>query len=505
LSRHFYRAEITAPGPVKAMQAHYDAAMARLDAAAHRFAVAYNRETIHAIAGAMLDLRRMIEQHSQALMGTVNVVDLQNGNFHVSWAGNQQIVNGPAVPATVQNFQQQRNGAQMQLQQAQGGLVEMNDLGLVTLVVEPPAIAEAAVCDREATAIYAHVPLPIGPAYVVHDAPLAGLALDTAATDRAALVKEKAALEQRIARLRAEATRKRQLAAQNTQIFGINGTWFVRWANVELVFPSQADALATGVPQVDALKAQRIAEADALDAEANALELQLPALMAQIATLDASLAVLGPDYQAKLAAHPGGLTIPEDTARPRPKWRTWIGVPPEHVDPMWEDLYREWQARKDALRNKLIAMGASQATIDKAMQEMDHEFDPRKKWMGIFCDEPIKLTFNFVNQFTDFTIDPAKVKWCVEYENHLTGQIETVEVGTGGELCLTPEQAKQIYQHAQLVQQQNIGISVVVTITAKFLREYPDGTTRKGETDQQVIITNTTRAQHDAIYGGLPR
>ena len=126
--------------------------------------------------------------------------------------------------------------------------------------------------------------------------------------------------------------------------------------------------------------------------------------------------------------------------------------------------------------------------------------------MSIFCDEPIKLTFHFVNQFTDFTIDPAKVKWCVEYENQFPGKIETVEVGTGRELCLTPEQAKEIYTYAQQVQKAKTGNqSVVVTISAKFQREYADGTSRPGEADQQVIITNTTRAHDDAIRGGLPR
>ena len=140
------------------------------------------------------------------------------------------------------------------------------------------------------------------------------------------------------------------------------------------------------------------------------------------------------------------------------------------------------------------------------MRGMNGEFDPRKKWMSVFCDEPIKLTFNFINQFTDFTIDPAKVTWCVEYRNFLTNQIETVEVGAGQELCLTAEQAKAIYQHAKAIDGGPPGnTSVVVTVSAKFTRDYADGTSRSGKTDQQIILTNTTRAQNNAVFGALPR
>jgi hypothetical protein len=435
----------------------------------------------------------------------VNVVDLQNGSFQVSWAGAQQVVNGPAArDAAAQDFQQQRNATQMQLQQGQDGVTALGELLATTLAVEPLAVAQAGVADCEATAISRHLPLTAGPAYVVYDAPLAWFDLDTVRLDKAAVEKEKAALVQRIARLRQEAARKRQLAGAPVQVFGINGVWFVRWTNVELTFPSEAQAQAAGVDQVDALKAQRLAEADALDAEADALEAQLPALDAKLAALNASLALLDPDYQAKLAAHPGGVPDPVDTAHPKPRFDRWIGIPPEHVDEMWGELHREWQARKDELRNELQAMGASQAEIDEALRRMNDGFDPRRKWMSIFCDEPIKLQLFTVNQFTNFTMDTENAKWTVEYENRVTRMIERVEVGTGGELCLTPEQAKQIFDHAMQVQSET-GLSVLVKIAVRFDRVFADGKRIEMQAEQQVIITNTTRAEHNAKFGSLPR
>ena len=502
----FYHAEITLPGPIKTLDAHYYGKIAGLSAAGQRYALAYNHETLHAIRGGTLQLGQAVEQASQALMGMVNVVDLQNGSFQVSWAGNQQIANGPAArDAAAQNFQQQRNATQMQLQQTQDGLGKLGILQYWTPAVEPLAIEEGHVADCESAAITTHLPLPVGPAYLMHDAPLAWLGLDTVTLDKTAVEKEKAALQQRIAKLRQEEARKRQLAAAPTQVFGINGVWFVRWANVELTFPSQAQALSVGVPQMNALKAQRLAEADALDAEADGLEAQLPALCAKLAALNASLAVLTPDYQAKLAAHPGGLTNPVDTAHPKPRWGRWIGFDPMYVDPIWEELYRAWQARKDALRNELIAMGASQQAIDDAMRRMSQGLDPRRKWMSIFSGEPIKLQLFTVNQFTNFEMDTANAKWEVEYENYTTGKIERVQVGTGGELCLTAEQAQQIYDHAHDVQHSGVNRSVLVSINVRFDRVFPDGKRVEVQASQQVIITSTTRAEHNAVFGGLSR
>jgi hypothetical protein len=109
-----------------------------------------------------------------------------------------------------------------------------------------------------------------------------------------------------------------------------------------------------------------------------------------------------------------------------------------------------------------------------------------------------------VNQFTGFTVDTATAKWEIEYENRLTMQIEKVQVGMGVTLDLTPEQVKEIFNHAKQVQM-GPGKSVLINISVSFNRVYPDGKTVPGKVTQQVISTNSTRAEHNAIYGGLPR
>lgn len=499
----FYRAVPVLPGPEKSFEAHYAAAAAALAAAIHENTLAYTFESGLGVENLALATHRQIEELGDALAGDLIVSEDPPGHWRVAWGGDEVLTADPAVrDQAVADFQ-------AAAQQAAADQAAANAL-IAALAAYPPQLADATtllVAERQAAFAeqqsIAALPLPDQPQFIGWLAPLAFFQLETLQARVEALDIEKTALQDSITRRRAEAQRKRTLAAQPVQLFGLNGVWHVRWAGLEKTFPTKAEAEAYRDGELAVVIGTRSAEAADLDAEADALEAQLPTLSAERDALAAGL----PPAQAEAAARQAALgntpvTDPTDLDDRRVKERFWIDFDSQYLDWKWTDMVTEWQRHKNNFRAILQSLGTSAAEIDKLERHWNTQEDIRRKWMRIFTGEPINLRLLFVNQFTGFTVDVENAVWEVVYQDHNLNREVRVQVGSGGELTLPPETAAGIWQEAKN-REGTGGDTVVVELRVTYERVHADGTRERGYQDQQVIIESRTRAEDEAQRAAL--
>jgi hypothetical protein len=508
LDLRFFRATPFLPGPEKTHEAYFAASSASLSSAIHRFTIGYAFETLIGVENLALEKSRMLEELSDALTGEIIVLEEPPNQWRIAWGGDEIFTNDPL----------QRDQAILQFQQAEQQAVtelETLELELPLLQEYPPFLLQAQellVTEMEAAQLdqvgIECLTLPVGPQYIQWQAPLAFINLQALQEQIDALNLEKTALQDAIDRNRAEAERKRRLADSPIQLFGINGTWYVRWGAIERTFPTRAEAENFRDGVINLLINNRRQEADDLDAKADEQEAQLTQLCAERDALAAGLPAAESEAEDKENALGGSSAeTPDDEEDPRMKFKTWVDFDALYLDWMWLEMLAEWQKRKDDLRNTLTRMGASPEEIAKALKHFDDEQTCRRKWMNNFCGDPIELKLLFVNQFSPFTIDVENAKWEVQYRNFSTFESVFEKLGTGQELNLTPEKAKEIFQRAREIEGFT-GSSVVLDFHVTFDKVYDDGSREICEQMVQIIFDSKTRAeaeaQRDAIRNATP-
>ena len=402
----------------------------------------------------------------------------------------------------VAQFQQAQQMAMADQQNAQLELDDLSDIAFQAQAVEPLGQAALQTSLQDAQALF-QLPLPQGPQFVCFDAGLVLLDLEGLRVRKAALQKRKAELEATIQKLREEAERKRRVADMPVSVFGINGIWYVRWSAIERTYNSEAEARSSGVSFVETLRNARRREAMELDARADGLEQELQQVCMELDQVCATIDFLDIDFQNKApACDQDPISDPDDDEDPRVHYKSFIDFDTLYLDDVWLEMFREWQRAKDRLRAQLIAMGASQETIDAMEERWDSEREWRPKWMNVFCDEPIKLKLLTVNQFTDFEFDVDNAKWEVEYKDLSTLTPIRVQVGTGGELCIPPEQVKEIFAEARRIQN-GFGKAELIDIYVSFDKVYEDGSRDPCFKRQQISVYNWTREAYESIFLGL--
>ena len=134
------------------------------------------------------------------------------------------------------------------------------------------------------------------------------------------------------------------------------------------------------------------------------------------------------------------------------------------------------------------------------MDDMDNEAIVHRKWMEVFCGEPIKLKLLTVNQFTDFEFDIENAKWEIEYKDFSILKPVRVCVGKGGELCIPADEVKKIWETA-LGYQGNHGTVQLIEIHVTFDKVYADGSREPCEQTQQISVHNITREHYIETFG----
>lgn len=494
MTERFFRAEVLPPGPEKTYDAWFTASAAEVSSAIHRFTRSYAFETLLGVANVTLGKGQMTDELSDALAGQIVVVEDPPGQWRIAWGGQEVMTGNPvAWDHAVADFQAAEQQAAINLGDAEEASASLQNF--------PPLLEQAmTLLDGEGAAALADraaiqcLPLPSDPLHIEWQAPLAFFDLQALEIRVASLDVEKTALQDAIDRGHAEAQRKRNVADMPVNVFGINGTWYVRWSAIERAFASQAEAEAFR----DGFIAARRREADGLDAGADQQEAQLQQICNQRDALAAGLPAAqteADDKENELNGVPA--TNPDDDSAPRAHYKTWIDFDPLYLDWMWLEMFREWQRHKDEVRTKLQQMGASQTDIDAVEARWANEQKCRRKWMLVYCDDPIDLKLLFVNQFTGFQIDAESAVWEVEYQNVSTFQPEREQLGTGSELHLTAAQVKEIWAKAK--EKENFsGIAPVLDFHVTFDKVYENGGRETCEQLVQIIIENRPRAEAEA-------
>ena len=359
-SRQFFKVQPTPPTRPGVLAAHRHAGVARMGSALADFGLATNFESMLEVENTVLDLDAIIEQCSEALSGPINVVDLPNNQFHVSWAGNGQVANSEQErDQVIQFLQEQEQQLVLQQQSAESGLEELSHL-ILTLPSLDDLLLETInvnTCFTDSIAIN----LPLPPVMnICDDALFCWLDLEALNLKKKALERKKRALQKRIQKLRDEAARKRRRAAMPVTVFGMNGTWFVRWSGLEFTYGSEEQARNIGVESVNVLKRARLREADELDAKADALEAELQKICEELEALCLEIALTEAlcEEKAEECEEDPGNEEEEEFDDDRAEFRSWIDFDSKYLDYLWQQMFLEWQKRKDAMRQRLIDMGS---------------------------------------------------------------------------------------------------------------------------------------------------